>query len=226
MKFIPQKKTLVISKIPVISTAPLVISPIVEMTKYTGLIFILLLLSLSAKAQTAKNKGDSVEITETDFASLPTFNGSHATVFGIPLGIGRSAAEEKLKNYLYLKFKVDPFNHKRYYIMDMSGDSGVTIAYLKWPNYDSGLYQIILYPAASKYLRGLSASIVTNACIDPKSDIYKTFLGAPSGSQVTSDIPSIKSKTVMLYYPRRNIVIEEDQNDDKTTYDLVLTLKF
>jgi len=185
-----------------------------------------LLISFSAKAQTGKNKGDSVEITETDFASLPDFNGNHATVFGIPLGIGRSAAGEKLKNYLYLKFKADPFNPKRSYIMDMSGDSGVTIAYLKWPNYDSGLYQIILYPAAAKYLRGVSASIVTSACVDPESDIYKNFLGAPSASQVTMDLPSIKSKTIMHYYPRRNIVIEEDQNGDKTTYDLVLTHKW
>jgi len=110
--------------------------------------------------------------------------------------------------------------------MDMSGDSGVTIAYLKWPNYDSGLYQIILYPAAAKYLRGVSASIVTSACVDPESDIYKNFLGAPSASQVTMDLPSIKSKTIMHYYPRRNIVIEEDQNGDKTTYDLVLTHKW
>ena len=180
----------------------------------------------SAKAQSGKNKGDSVEITETDFASLPTFNGNHATVFGIPLGIGRSEARQKLKNYLYLKFKEDPFNPKRLYVMDMSGDSGVTIAYMKWPNYDSGLYQIVLYPAATKYLRGLSASIVTSAALDPKSDIYKSFLGAPSGSQVTMDLPAIKSKTIMHYYPKRNIVIEEDQNDNKTTYNLLLTHKW
>jgi len=184
-----------------------------------------ILFSFSAKAQN-KNKGDSVEITETDFAGLPTFNGNHATVFGIPLGIGRSAAGEKLKNYLYLKFKADPFNPKRSYIMDMSVDSGITIAYLKWPNYDSGLYQIILYPAAAKYLHGLSASIVTSACTDPASDIYKSFLGAPSGSQVTMDLPSIKSKTIMHYYPKRNIAIEENQSADKTTYNLVFTRKF
>ena len=38
--------------------------------------------------------------------------------------------------------------------------------------------------------------------------------------------PSNPSKTIMHYYPKRNIVIEEDKNADKTTYDLVLTHKW
>jgi len=186
-----------------------------------------MLATFSVKAQTSKkNKGDTVEVTETDFASLPAFNGAHATVFGIALGMGRTEANEKLKNYQYLKLKEDPFNHKRFYIQDMSGDTPVTVAYLKWPNYDSGLYQIIIYPAMTKYLRGLSASVVTGACINPSSDVYKTFLGAPSASPVTLNLPDIKEKTIMHYYPKHDIAIEENQTGDKTTYNIVFTSKY
>ena len=186
-----------------------------------------LLVSSHVKAQTATNKGDTVEISETDFTQIPNFNGSHATVFGIALGMGKSVAMEKIKNYQYLRLKADPFNPKRFYIMDMSADSAsATLAYLKWPNYDSGLYQIVIYPSMAKYMRGLSASLLSADCMNESSTLFKTFLGKPSASPVTSNIPEIKSKTIMHYYPKYSIVIEEDQNADKSTYNLVLTRKW
>jgi hypothetical protein len=179
------------------------------------------------KAQSAKTKGDTIELTETDFARLSSFNGSHATFFGIRLGMGRSQVQEKIKNYLYLRTKEDPFNPKRLYLNDMSSDTGaVTIAYLKWPNYDSGLYQIIIYPTAAKYLVGLSQSILTPFCVDSSSEIFQKFLGKPSGSQVTLDLPDIKAKTTQLFYPKQNIVIEENLSQSGNSYYLMLTHKW
>jgi hypothetical protein len=180
-----------------------------------------------SKAQSGSSKGDTVEITETDFTRLPSFNGAHATVFGIALGMGKADAMEKIKNYQYLKLKADPFNPKRFYIQEVSTDTGqVTLAYLKWPNYDSGLYQMIIYPPMAKYLRGQSSSIIGPESLDSSSTLYKTFLGKPSASPVTSNMPEIKSRTIMHYYPKYNIVIEEDQASGKSTYDLILTRKW
>jgi len=171
-------------------------------------------------------KNDSVEMTKTDITSLPSFNGSHATVFGIALGMGREAVKAKLANYPYFKLVPDPFNGKRFYLNDLSNDtSSVALAYLIWPNYDTGLYQVILYPPMSKFLKGLSSDIVTPSCVDPATEIHK-FLGEPSAKKVTSDIPSIKSKTTQLYYPKYSIIIEESQEGTDVKYNLVLTRKW
>jgi len=171
-------------------------------------------------------KNDSVEITKTDVTTLKSFNGAHATVFGIALGMGRSAAKQKITNYPYFKLKPDGFNPRRFYLEDISSDTAtISLAYLIWTNYDSGLYQVILYPAMSKYLKGLSSDIVSPSCIDVASEIYK-YLGEPSARQVTSEIASIKSKTTQLYYPKYSIIIEESQSGDKTLYNLVLTHKW
>ena len=185
---------------------------------------ILLFTPVLSHAQSAHSKGDSVEITETDFTRLPTFNWAHATVFGMALGMGKADAMQKIKNYQYLKLKQDPFNKKRFYIQEVSSDTGqIILAYLKWPNYDSGLYQIIIYPPMAKYLRGQSASIVGPESQDASSELYKNFLGKPSASPITNNMPEIKSRTIMHYYPKHNIVIEEDQASGKSTYELVLT---
>jgi hypothetical protein len=173
------------------------------------------------------HRGDTIELTETDIARLPAFNGSHATIFGIALGMSRTQVKEKISKFPYLRLEEDPFTPKRFYLNDVSSDSGkVTIGYLKWMNYDSGLYQVILYPPVSKYLRGLTCSIVSSSCIDPESEIYKTFLGAPAGKDVTLDMPAISAKNTMLYYPKLNLVIEESISGTKTEYHIVLTHKW
>jgi hypothetical protein len=172
-------------------------------------------------------KNDSIELTETDIARLPSFNGSHATIFGISLGMGRNQVRQKLTKYPFLKMEEDPFNPKRFYLQDISSDTGkVTLGYLKWTNYDSGLYQVILYPSVSKYLRGLSCSIVSTSCIDPESEIYKTFLGEPAGRQVTLDMPNIGAKTTLMYYPKINMVIEESKTASGLQYNIILTHKW
>jgi hypothetical protein len=174
-----------------------------------------------------QQRNDSVELTETDIARLPSFNGSHATIFGISLGMGRSQVRMMISKYPYLKMEEDPFNPKRFYLQDISNDTGkVTIGYMKWLNYDSGLYQIVLYPPVAKYLRGLSCSIVSTSCVDPESEIYKTFLGEPSSRQITLDMPGINAKTTMLYYPKLNLVIEENKSSKGMQYSIILTHKW
>ena len=186
-----------------------------------------LLVPNKSKAQIGLKGSETFELSEIDFTRVPNFNGSHATLFGIALGMGRSEAMEKIKNYQYLKLKPDPFNEKRFYIQGISSDTGqVILAYLKWPNYDSGLYQIIVYPPMAKYLRGQSASVIGPESQDSTSDLYKNFLGKPSASPITSNMPEIKSRTIMHYYPKYGIAIEEDQAAGKSTYDLVLTRKW
>jgi hypothetical protein len=166
---------------------------------------------------------DSVEITEIDFVQAGKFNGNHATVFGIGLGSGKSLVKEKTSGYSFLSLRQDAFNPRRSYLVD---STGTNIAYLIWTNYDSGLYQIVLYPAMAKYMKGLSAAILSPACLDKASEVYKSFLGEPSASKVTLDNPKIEMKTTLFYYPKWNIVIEESKSSSGLQYNMLLTHKW
>jgi hypothetical protein len=195
-----------------------------------AVIALIMALSVShvCRGQAKKIISDTVEITDTDITSIRSFNGNHATVFGIALGMGRNTVKNMVSRYPFIKMTEDPFNERRFYLKDASqaDTNKITLAYLKWLNYDSGLYQIILYPPMSKYMKGLSSTIVSPDCVDPSSDIYRSFLGEPSARQVSMNMPKINAKTTLLYYPKQNIVIEESKTASGTQYSLVLTHKW
>jgi len=170
---------------------------------------------------------DSVEVTDTDFTKMPAFNGNHAKVFGISLGMGVNRAKQILANmYPGLQLAPDAFNQKRYYLSEKGDTSRIILGYFKWPNYDTGLYQIVLYPAMANHFKGIAAVIFSPESENPQTELYKTFLGEPSARQVTMDMPKIKAKTTMLYYPKYNIALEVNTSADNTTYNLVFTRKW
>ncbi|RYD73578.1 MAG: hypothetical protein EOP53_19850 [Sphingobacteriales bacterium] len=164
-----------------------------------------------------------IELTETDFAKLKDFDARYATVFGVGLDMNVGKVQTIIKAKPYLKLEKDAFNRSRYYLYDISHDTGkVLLGYLKWHPKDSGLQEFILYPEITPYLKGLSGSILTKECQDPQSDIYKNFLGAAVDKDIILDIPSIPLKTTRYYYPALSLIIESQLNEKGTKYNLIL----
>jgi hypothetical protein len=196
----------------------------IKSMRYFLLAMAILLSGSAAQAQEDQAAADTVELTNTDITKLASFNASHATIFGIGLGESIQQVKEIVdKKEGFLKIEKDPFNLRRFYLYDVSGDtSKVLLGYLKWATYDSALNEIILYPGISKYMQGLSCSIMTGACMDPESEVYKDFLGKASAETVMLDIPSANLKEVKYYYPKQRLMIEMHQNGSKITYNMVI----
>jgi hypothetical protein len=193
--------------------------------------FLLLALSVltsqSASGQkVVPNKSASVELTETDIARLEDFDGKTATVFGIGLNMTMSEVTKIVQKQKNLRLQIDKINLSRMYLYSNPGknDTGgpVLLGYLKWKPNDSALNQIVLYQEITPYLKGLSCSILSNSCLNPESEVYKNFLGAPADQDVVVDAPSVGLKTIRYYYPALSLMIEEQKNGDEVKYSLIL----
>jgi hypothetical protein len=190
------------------------------------ILFLLAFISFTGKIfgqKVAPQNGPAVELTQTDIARLDNFDAKSATVFGIGLKMNMTKVRSIVGKQKNLKLEADPMSSRRLYLYDLSGDSGrVLLGYLKWLPNDSGLNQIVLYESITPYLKGLSCSILSKSCLDPESEVYKNFLGAPADQDIVLDVPSIGLKTVRYYYPGLALMIEMQQEGEKTKYNLIL----
>jgi hypothetical protein len=188
--------------------------------------FSLILTVTLAQFAYGQNKGTTVELTQTDIARLEDFDGKTATVFGIGLNMTMTQVMGIVQKQKNLRLEIDKINRSRMYLYSNPGknDTGgrVLLGYLKWKPNDSALNQIVLYQEVTPYLKGLTCSILSKSCVDPESDIYKSFLGAPADKDVVLEAPSVGLKTVRYYYPAHSLMIEEQKNGDEIKYSLIL----
>ncbi len=190
---------------------------------YMAVLICSLFSTQNSYAQKKKDQPKIIEITQTDITKITDFDAKYATVFGVGLDMTVGKVQTIIKAQPYLKLERDAFNKTRYYLYDVSHDTGkVLLGYLKWYPKDSGLQEYILYPEITAYLKGGSCNIMTKDCRDPKSDIYKKFLGDAVEEDVILDIPSIKLKTVRYYYPALSLIIEAQHKDGDTKYNMIL----
>jgi hypothetical protein len=182
-----------------------------------------MLLGENVSAQKKTTHAPAVELTETDFAKLKDFDAKYATVFGIGLNMTVGKVQAIVKTKPYLKLEKDAFNRSRYYLYDVSKDTGkILLGYLKWHPKDSALQEYVLYQEITPYLKGLSCTILSAACLNPESEVYKNFLGKAIEEDVILDIPSIPLKTTRYYYPALSLIIEAQQKEGETKYNLIL----
>jgi hypothetical protein len=194
------------------------------MRKIIPPIFFMLLLSahISFAQKLTVRDPQPVELTETDIARLDDFDGRVATVFHIGLGMNMTQVYQAVSKQKNLRLEIDPMSNRRLYLYEKSNDSNKLLGYLKWLPKDSGLNQIVLYPAITPHLKGLTCTLLSNSCTDPESEVYKNFLGQPSDEDVVIDVPSIDLKTIRYYYPRHGLMIEVMKDGDKVSYNLIL----
>ncbi|MGZ5243576.1 MAG: hypothetical protein ACXWDO_06450 [Bacteroidia bacterium] len=179
--------------------------------------------SRQLQAQKKSDQQKTIELTQTDITRITDFDAKYATVFGVGLGMTIGKAQTIIKSQPFLKLEKDAFNKTRFYLYDMSQDTGkVLLGYLKWYPKDSGLQEYILYPEVTPYLHGLTCTILSKDCRDPQSEVYKNFLGAAIEEDVILDIPSISLKTVRYYYPALSLIIEAQHKAGETKYNLIL----
>src|SRR5687768_9392351 len=86
-----------------------------------------------ASAQQKFKEAKIIEITQTDIARLKGFDASYATVFGIGLDMNVGKVQAIVARQPFLKLERDAFNRNRYYLYDISADTGkIMLGYLKW----------------------------------------------------------------------------------------------
>jgi hypothetical protein len=197
-------------------------------TSFKALIFFAFFLAIQfisvrsyAQGSTAS---DTVELTEVDITTLSSFNATHATVYGVALGMRYETASELLARQKFLKVEKDPMNIRRYIVYEKNDTGKVAVALLKFYKTEDKLYQIVLFPPFSKHLKGGSCNIMSMQCMDPNADVYKQFLGAAASSTVELNLPSIKTKNTLYYYPKMSLIIEELKNDGQVKYNLILNM--
>jgi hypothetical protein len=198
-------------------------------TSFKALIFFAFFLTIQFVSQSSYAQGstasDTVELTDVDITTLSNFNASHATVYGIALGMRYETALSLLAKQKFLQVEKDPMNIRRYIVYEKNDTGKVAVALLKFYKTEDKLYQIVLFPPFSKHLKGESCNLMSMQCMDPNSDVYKQFLGAAASSNVELNLPSIKTKNTLFYYPKLSLIIEELKNDAQIKYNLILGLK-
>ncbi len=163
-----------------------------------------------------------IEITEKDISTLKDFNASKATVFGVHLGMEIKDARYAVENFsgFPLSFEQDKFNNDRFYIYSNNGKRK-TLAYLLWPDRDSGLKEIILFEDAKEYIPG-GNNLFSKQGLDSNSFLFKTFFGRPAKSLVELNIESIHLKNTRYYFPSHALALVECEKGEEIKYQLVI----
>lgn len=195
---------------------------------FKALVFFAFFLAIQLVSQRSHAQGstasDTVELTDVDITTLPNFNATHATVYGVGLGMRYETALDILSKQKFLKVEKDPMNVRRFIIYEKNDTGKVAVGLLKFYRTENKLYQIVLFPTFSKHLKGGACNIMSMQCMDPNADVYKQFLGAAASSTVELDLPSIKTKNTLFYYPKLSLIIEELKNDGQVKYNLILNM--
>ena len=166
---------------------------------------------------------DTLELTKIDITVNKTFQARQAAVYGITLGITQGQAKAILKrNAPNLSLERDPFYPNRYYLNEKIDTSKITIAYFKWLKYEDVLSEMDLYPSFARYMKGLTCSLLTEACLNPDSEVYKRFLGKPASEVVDLDIPSVGLKVTRYFYSSPRLIMEKHARGADATYNIIL----
>lgn len=182
------------------------------------------MVSFLSYAATSQSASDTVELTEVDITTLPSFNATHATVYGVALGMRYETALDLLKQHSFLRVEKDPMNVRRFVVYELNDTGKVAVALLKFYRTEDKLYQIVLFPPFSKHLKGESCNLMTMSCMDPNANVYKQFLGAPASSDVELNLPVIGTKNTLYTYPKLSLIIEELKNGTQVKYNLILNM--
>jgi hypothetical protein len=162
------------------------------------------------------------ELTATDITTVKNFRADRATVFGVSLGMTMQQALQLLSAHKQLLVEQDADNPTRRYVYAPTPTAkGDAILYYIWEPNDSRLLRITVYQPFATYLRGHTKDLVTSAALDGTSTALKSFLGSPTRSQVTLNIPSINLKETTFYYDDRLLTVT-DWNKESVRFALVL----
>ena len=167
---------------------------------------------------------DTTEITHSDITKLKDFNGSTAHVFGLHVGMTIKDARYAATNFDEhpVVFEQDKYNNNRFYLYE-PGDrkKRKTLAYLLWPDKDSGLKEIILFQDAQSYIPQ-GNTLFSKKVLDSTSDVFSSFFGKPASSKIELNIESIHMKNTRYFYPKHSLILVECEKGDEKKYQLVL----
>lgn len=173
----------------------------------------------------AQTKSGYINLETTDITKDKSFNSKDAEVFGLHLGMSIKSAFQKIRERSnQLRWVADPTNIRRFYLENSTLPDSVheVIALLIWPKYDTALIEIDLYPAAAPFLAAGNRVLLSADVDDPKSSLYKNFLGAPSSKSTLLYVPSIGLINVRYYYSKPRLMIEKQTNNHISTYNLLI----
>ena len=167
---------------------------------------------------------DTTELTRDDITKIKNFNGSTAHVFGLHVGMTIHDARYAAANFEEhpVVFEQDKYNNNRFYLYE-PGDrkKRKTLAYLLWPDKDSGLKEIILFQDAESYIPG-GNMLFSKEVLDSTSGIFSSFFGKPASSKIELNIESIHMKNTRYFYPNHSLILVECEKGDEKKYQLVL----
>jgi hypothetical protein len=173
----------------------------------------------------------SPELTETDITTVKDFRAVHAQILGVSLGMTMQQAVQILSAHKGLLIERDENNPTRLYVYDRAPDgtkAGDSILYYIWEPSDPRLLEITVFQGFAKYLHGHTKDLLTLAALDSASPISRSFLGEPSHSRVTFNMPEIKSRDTTYSWNAKGIdVIDRRLGDDRSVvFALVLAERF
>ncbi|MCX6352662.1 MAG: hypothetical protein NTX03_12510 [Bacteroidetes bacterium] len=166
---------------------------------------------------------DTLELSKTPIISAKQLDGLCISYLGLKLNISINDAKKTVRNDSTncLTFEQDKFNNNRFYLYNRKNKYRQAIAYFRWEEHDTGLKEIMIYPAGLELLPQPTQQLFK---VEGKDSIIKIIreLGAPAETKTELEIPSLQMKTLRYIYPTQHLMIEENRKKGVSKFSWVL----
>ena len=193
-------------------------------------IVFLVLICLLAGSLFGQRNAEVIEITKTDITLYPTLTSNQISVFGIRIGMTKREVNEMLSensNLYYYEDKSHSTPDHRVYVYDKDRDGKKQncILYLIWSNGKKDLDRITFFEGFESYLVGKASKLLTLEESDDQSNFFHEYLGDPSSSAITLEVPMIGVKHTTYYYDAKGIEVtfKEESSYGATTVVFAFT---
>jgi len=134
-----------------------------------------------------------LDITAVEMPSLIGLKSEKLSVYKLHLGMLRPDAERILRDSKKLIGIADDRNSTRIYVYEKlpNGGKGKNVFNLIWKTDKPGLQRIVVFPAFSSYLTHNFRRLLTFEAVDNTSENKNKFVGYPSRSKMTLDLPGM-----------------------------------
>ncbi len=151
--------------------------------------------------------GERVDLAAVDALSEAGLRGDRVSLLGLHLGMTWDEAKAAVAAHPDMSYQADS-NPGRFYVNDTSiTDGDPALFYCQWPDSRTDMGRMVIYPRATRFVpEGTRKLLAAPSLAEMPADV-KAWLGEPTRSVVTLDIPAIGLKLTTHVFEERSIEV-------------------
>lgn len=162
------------------------------------------------------------DLTQVDITRMEDVDANEMSIMGIHLGNTIPEVKSIVNSQDNLLLLQDKFNNDRFYLYhkEKEQEEKTLLAYLKWPNPDARLTELVMYPGLAMLLEGANKKLVSEETMefDKRRGIARTYLGYPIKKKIILDVESVGLKHIAYFYKDKNYQVIQQIKDDQVKH--------